>query len=129
MMEKFFEIYDVSFCPNRDVLLILDIKWPGICRKLRLSDASRELIRVFFLLNGASLQVDDDGKNEAILCLIMWHSETRGILYLARIIETGRESYNTARISNRKIPVRGETSCQHHHIYVTMSYPALLLSV
>jgi Fe-S-cluster containining protein len=57
MNEKSFEIYDASFCPNRDVRLIPDSKWPGICCKLRLSNASREMIKAFLILNGASLNL------------------------------------------------------------------------
>ncbi len=55
--EESFEIYDASFCPNRDVRLIPDSKWPGICQKLRLSNASREMTRAFLMLNGASLRL------------------------------------------------------------------------
>ena len=52
--EKSFEIYDASFCPNCDVRLIPDSNWPEICRKLKLSNASSEMIRDFLILNGAS---------------------------------------------------------------------------
>ena len=52
--EKFFEIYDASFCPNRDVRLISDSKWSEICRKLKLSNASSEMIKEFLILNVAS---------------------------------------------------------------------------
>ena len=55
--EKYFEIYDASFCPNRDVRLIPDSKWPEICRKLKLANASSEMIRAFLILNGASLRL------------------------------------------------------------------------
>jgi Fe-S-cluster containining protein len=54
MNENSFEIYDASFCPNRDVRLIPDSEWPGVCGKLRLANASREMIRTFLMLNGAS---------------------------------------------------------------------------
>jgi hypothetical protein len=55
MNEKSFEIYDASFCPNPDVRLIPDSKWPEICRTLRLSNASREMIRAILILNDAPL--------------------------------------------------------------------------
>jgi Fe-S-cluster containining protein len=55
MNEKSFEIYDASFCPNPDVRLIPDSKWPEICRILRLSNASREVIRALLILNDAPL--------------------------------------------------------------------------
>ena len=57
MNEKSFEIYDASFCPNRDVRLIPDSKWPGIRRKLMLSNTSTEMIRSFLIMNGASLRL------------------------------------------------------------------------
>jgi Fe-S-cluster containining protein len=57
MNEKSFEIYDASFCPNRDVRLIPDSKWSGICRKLRQLNVSREMVRTFLILNGASLKL------------------------------------------------------------------------
>jgi hypothetical protein len=43
-------------------------------------------------------QVDDDGKNKAILCLIMWHSEAHGIFHIARIMGTGMGKYGAANI-------------------------------
>jgi Fe-S-cluster containining protein len=55
MNEKSFEIYYASFCPNPDVRLIPDSKWPEICRTLRLSNASREMIRALLILNDAPL--------------------------------------------------------------------------
>ncbi|HYA12989.1 MAG TPA: YkgJ family cysteine cluster protein [Syntrophales bacterium] len=53
--EKSFEIYDASFCPNRDVRPIPDSKWPEIYQKLRLSNALSDMIKSFLILNGASL--------------------------------------------------------------------------
>ena len=55
MNEKSFEIYDSSFCPNQEVRLIPDSKWPEICRKLRLANASREMVRKFLIMNDAPL--------------------------------------------------------------------------
>ena len=55
MNEKSFEIYDASFCPNPDVRLIPDSKWPEIRRTLRLSNASREMVRAVLILNDAPL--------------------------------------------------------------------------
>ena len=60
MNEKSFEIYDASFCPNPDVRLIPDSKWPEIRRTLRLSNVSREMIRALLILNDAPLQVCDN---------------------------------------------------------------------
>jgi len=65
MNEKSFEIYDSSFCPNRDVRLIPDSKWPEICRKLRLSNASREMVRKFLIMNDAPLSF-------VIRCSVHW---------------------------------------------------------
>ncbi len=56
MNEKSFEIYDASFCPNPDVRLIPDSKWPEIRQKLRLSNVSRNMIRALLILNNASLR-------------------------------------------------------------------------
>jgi Fe-S-cluster containining protein len=56
MNEKSFEIYDASFCPNPDVRLIPDSKWPEIHRTLRLSNVSREMIRALLILNDAPLR-------------------------------------------------------------------------
>jgi Fe-S-cluster containining protein len=56
MNEKSFEIYDASFCPNPDVRLIPDSKWPEIRRTLRLSNVSREMIRALLILNDAPLR-------------------------------------------------------------------------
>lgn len=56
MNEKSFEIYDASFCPNRDVRLIPDLKWPDILRKLRQSNVSREMIRAFLILNSVPVK-------------------------------------------------------------------------
>lgn len=53
--EKPFEIYDASFCPNCDVRLIPYSKWPEICRKLKLSNASSQMIKEFLILNSASI--------------------------------------------------------------------------
>ncbi|HUH66626.1 MAG TPA: YkgJ family cysteine cluster protein [Syntrophales bacterium] len=49
--EKHFEVYDVSFCPDRDFRLIPDPEWPNVRRKLERSAVSRELIRAFLILN------------------------------------------------------------------------------
>jgi Fe-S-cluster containining protein len=54
--EKAFEIYDASFCPNPDVRLIPAAKWPEICRTLRLSNASRKMIRALLILNDVPLR-------------------------------------------------------------------------
>jgi hypothetical protein len=56
MNEKSFEIYDASFCPNPDVRLVPASKWPEIRRTLRLSNASREMIRALLILNDAPLK-------------------------------------------------------------------------
>jgi|GEM_PF-1174764 len=53
MNEKSYEIYDASFCPNPDVRLVPDSKWPEICRILRLSNVSKEMIRALLILNDA----------------------------------------------------------------------------
>ena len=53
--EKAFEIYDASFCPNPDVRIIPDSKWPGIRRTLKLSNVSRKMIRAVLILNDAPL--------------------------------------------------------------------------
>ena len=55
--EKSFEIYDASFCPNRDVRPIPDSKWPEICQSLKLSNASSDMIKAFLILNGSSLRL------------------------------------------------------------------------
>jgi Fe-S-cluster containining protein len=57
MNKKYFEIYDASFCPNRDFRLIPDGEWPEISRRLGLSNASEEMISAFLVLNGAPVRV------------------------------------------------------------------------
>ncbi|HVO65458.1 MAG TPA: YkgJ family cysteine cluster protein, partial [Syntrophales bacterium] len=52
--EKSFEIYDASFCPNRNVRLISDSKWPQIHSKLKRLNVTGDMIRAFMILNGAS---------------------------------------------------------------------------
>lgn len=56
MNEKVFEIYDASFCPNTDVRSIPASKWPEIRRTLKLSNASRKMIRALLILNDAPLR-------------------------------------------------------------------------
>ena len=74
-------------------------------------------------------QVDDYGKIEAILCQIMRHSEAQVILHIVRIKGLGTANCSAANILKGEIPFRGKTGCQHHHVYVTMRYPAFRLSV
>lgn len=54
--EKTFEIYDASFCPNRDFRLIPEVEWPEISRRLESSNASEEMVSAFWVLNGAPVR-------------------------------------------------------------------------
>jgi Fe-S-cluster containining protein len=57
MNEESFEIYDASFCPNRDFRLIPDAACLEISRRLGLSNASEEMIGAFWVLNGAPVRL------------------------------------------------------------------------
>ena len=57
MNEESFEIYDASFCPNRDFRPIPDAAWPEITRRLGLSNASEEMIGAFWVLNGSPVRL------------------------------------------------------------------------
>jgi Fe-S-cluster containining protein len=75
MNEKSFEIYDTSFCPNRDFRLIPEAEWPEIIRRLGLSNASEDMISAFLVLNGAPVTLAPaSGHLNSSAARSSWHS-------------------------------------------------------